>query len=120
MEDAITLKCDHRFCAMSLAADLTIKINEAKTGEDALFCPFDKQPIEFAIISNILDKETIEKYDRFMLKSLFSNDKDENDAKVECPKCEYLFFNEITENFKTLKKHTCFKCKLEFCPHCSE
>jgi len=120
MEDAITLKCDHRFCALSLGADLTLKINEAKTGEDALFCPFDKQPIEFAIIKNILDKETIEKYERFMLKSLFSNDKEENDAKVECPKCEYLFFNEKSENFMALKKHTCIKCKLEFCPHCSD
>lgn len=110
----ITLECDHRYCSDCIQMSIEILISEGRVGKE-IICPECEKVVDPMIIYNLIDAETREKYDDFLLRSLDSNP---GERYIRCigkagVNCKYGTFVSVDrDEFK------CPVCEATFCPKC--
>ena len=115
--DFITFDCDHRYCQDCVKMSLDYMISEGKVGNE-ICCPECKDPVNPQIIYAILDYETKEKYDGFLIRNLAHSEANSGEYFVMCigrpgVNCTYgQYIAESREEF------TCPQCAVVFCPKC--
>ena len=112
----ITLDCDHRYCKTCITSQVKILVDEGKVGNE-ISCPECQKPVEPLIIFNILDPETKDKYDKFLLRSLEGK---KGEVFISCVgkpgvECEFGQFVSVDR-----VDYTCPVCGANFCPKCKE
>lgn len=112
-KDFITLDCNHRYCK-DCVKDLAVnKIKEMKCSKNDISCPECKEPISIYILQNVLDKETFNAYDNFVVTHYQSKIFTEEIA-IRCPNSECFYFFVMAKN-SGITHHTCEVCKTHFC-----
>ena len=62
------------------------------------------------IIRNILDKDILERYDRFVMRNVARNIDTEKEFQIECPNCQILVLAEKNGYFMKMCKYVCGNC----------
>lgn len=115
--DFITLNCDHRACEDCMKSFVESFIIEGKTGKD-ISCPQCLMEIDYNIIVNVVDQETRDKYDRFLLRRIETVLRNEVYLKcisrpgVNCDNAEFISVDR--------EEYHCPKCEAHFCVKCKE
>ena len=112
--DFITLECDHRFCVNCITMSIEILIQEGNVGNQ-IMCPDCQKVVDPHIIINLIDPETKEKYDDFLLRSL---DAEPGTRYVCCigkpgVNCKFSMFISVDREVVN-----CEVCGASFCPKC--
>ena len=111
-----TFDCEHRFCIDCVTGLVLTLISEGDVG-DAICCSECSRPLDPQLVFSVLDVETREKYDEFLLRNI--NVK-ENEKLVRCIgkpgiNCEY---KQIVS--KDRDEYECPQCGAIFCPKCNK
>lgn len=110
----ITLECDHRFCVDCIQMSIEILISEGRVGNE-IICPMCSKVVDPLIIINLIDEETKEKYDDFLLNSL---DAKPGEIYLRCigrpgVNCKFGTFVSVDREV-----FECPVCNVKFCPKC--
>ncbi|OMJ76320.1 hypothetical protein SteCoe_24346 [Stentor coeruleus] len=110
----ITLNCDHRFCIDCVKMLLDYLINDGKVG-DQITCGECNNPVDPQIIYTIIDEDTKEKYDTFLMKNLQAVSGESYVVCIGKPgvNCNYAQFISVDRD-----SYTCPECGVSFCPKC--
>lgn len=110
----ITLKCEHRFCVDCIQQFIEFLISEGRVG-DEIACALCQKDIDPLIILDLLDEETKNKYNSFLISKLTLGP---GEILVKCigrpgRNCEYCIIVSIDRD-----EFECPECKIKFCPKC--
>jgi hypothetical protein len=114
ISDFKTLECEHRYCIDCLKMGIEIMIQDGIVG-DQIMCEKCKTVVDPHIIINLIDPETKEKYDDFLLRSL---DAEPGTRYVRCigkpgVNCKFSMFISVDREV-----FNCEVCGVSFCPEC--
>ena len=116
MDRGITLDCDHRYCRDCMSNYLTLAIDEARVTENDIACPECMNPIETAIVINLLDKKTYLKFEKFRLRGYTPNEKG-NLVFYKCQGKDCEYFELLDERIESFECPLCAEIK---CPNCRD
>ena len=113
MRNFITLSCEHRYCEECLKQYIQGLIKTGQVG-DSLVCPECQKAIEYHIAASLIDPQTKDQYERFLM------------MKIECKQYERYFACPGVDcgNAKiipsVLKVFQCDECNNNFCVDCKD
>lgn len=110
----ITFDCDHRYCHDCVQMSIDFLISEGKVG-DEISCPECQSPLSYHIIMAVLDAETGQKYDRFLMRNFQGNPGEKFVMCIGKPgvNCDFgQLVSDVREDYK------CPQCQARFCPKC--
>jgi len=114
VDEAITLECNHRYCFNCVKQFLEVEVREGRVAENNLKCPDCNAPIDYNIISHVLEHEDFARYEDFALRNWQPEEQGVVDFQCPGPDCKFRAL--VPENFSEIECPNGHK----FCPRCKE